>query len=55
MHGFYGEPEKKTVSFDLVVDFSADADAVKRELQEMLTERYPDYTFIILLDTDYSD
>ena len=55
MHGFYGDEAQKFVMFDLIVDFSADAPAVRDALCAKLTEKYPDYRFDIVLDSDYSD
>ena len=55
MHGFYGDAEQKTVSFDLIVDFKADAEKVRGEICREMTERYPEYRFDIILDSDYSD
>ena len=55
MHGFYAEVEEKTVMFDLIVDFSAEADKVRQELEGELKEVYPEYQFDIVLDSDYSD
>ena len=55
MHGFFGDEEQKFVLFDLIVDFSADANAVKREITDELVKKYPKYRFDIVLDSDYSD
>lgn len=55
MHGFYAEPEARDVTFDLVVDFKADAQAVQRRVLEELNKLYPDWNFSVVLDSDYSD
>lgn len=55
MHGFFGDEERKIVMFDLIVDFSADASAVKKDVVEQLMQKYPKYRFDIVLDSDYSD
>lgn len=55
MHGFYGDEEQKFVMFDLIVDFGADAVAVKDEMLKKLMQNYPKYRFDIVLDSDYSD
>jgi len=55
MHGFFGDAEKKIVLFDLIVDFDADAAAVRSEVCEELKREYPQYRFDIVLDSDYSD
>lgn len=53
VHGFYGDAAQKTVYFDLVVDFKADANAIRGAVVAKLEEEYPDYTFEVILDTDY--
>ena len=55
MHGFYAEPEERYVTFDLVVDFKADAQAVQEKVLEELHKLYPDWHFFVVLDSDYSD
>ena len=53
MHGFY--LENNTVTFDLIVDFAADAEKTRAEILESLKSAFPEYTFSIILDADYSD
>lgn len=55
LHGFYGDEENKTAIFDLVVDFTADAAAVRDAVVAELNKSYPKYRFDIVLDSDYSD
>lgn len=55
MHGFYAEPGEQNVTFDLVVDFKADAQAVQGKILEELKKIYPDWKFSVVLDSDYSD
>ena len=55
LHGFYADVEQKAVMFDLIVDFRADGDKVRREIAEELCGVYPGYRFDIVLDSDYSD
>ena len=55
LHGFYHEPGLPRASFDIVVDFSADANEVCARLRERLLEKYPNMTFDIILDSDISD
>ena len=55
MHGFYGDEARKVVLFDLIVDFEADAVAVRDAMAAKLREKYPEYRFDIVLDSDYSD
>ena len=56
IHGFFADPEKKTIRFDVVIDFMEEDmrglfDTVRREVQEM----YPEYEIHMTLDTDVSD
>ncbi len=54
VHGFYVREEK--VSFDLVFDFKCkDRKAVVDKIREILTEKYPNYEFDIVIDNDFSD
>ena len=56
MHGFYVNEAEKTVTFDIVIDFT---EGQKKELYsricDELQQRYPDYSFVITMDTDISD
>ncbi len=55
VHGFYVDEEQKNVTFDLVIDFKADAQSICDEVVAKMKEKYPDYTFFAVLDSDYSD
>lgn len=55
VHGFYAESEERNVTFDLVVDFKADAQVVRSKILEELKKIYPDWNFSVVLDSDYSD
>ncbi len=56
IHGFYCDTETKTVRFDAVIDFLApDNKEVYQNVCQKVTALYPDYTFQILLDSDFSD
>lgn len=55
LHGFYVDPDTERVSFDIIVDFSADAQAVCGAIHEKLAVLYPDRSFDIVLDSDVSD
>ena len=56
MHGFYVDQEVKTISFDVIVDFK-DKDSSKtiKEIHDDLVEQFPDYTFYIVEDKDFTD
>ncbi|MBO4423449.1 MAG: cation transporter [Clostridia bacterium] len=55
IHGFYLEEDQKSVTFDLVMDFKADGQAVCADIVKQMTEKYPDLSFNVVLDSDYSD
>ena len=55
MHGFYVEEDAKCVMFDLIVDFAADASAVRDSIIAELSSKHPDYRFDVILDTDFSE
>lgn len=56
VHGFYVDDETNSVSFDLIVDFNCpDREALKEKILDKLKEEYPDYTFSVVLDSDFSD
>lgn len=55
IHGFYLDEESKTVTFDIVVDFKADAKAVCEGITKDMENKYPDMKINVVLDTDYSD
>ena len=56
VHGFYADMENKSVRFDVIVSFDAkDRLAVFNEIKEQVEKAYPDYTFQIILDTDFSE
>ena len=55
VHGFYLDEESKTVTFDLVTDFKADAKAINEKITGEIKSKYPDHEFHVVLDSDYSD
>ena len=55
MHGFFVDEERKRVMFDLILDFSADTEALLPTLRERLKQTWPDYRCDVVLDTDFSD
>ncbi|MBP5288790.1 MAG: cation transporter [Clostridia bacterium] len=55
LHGFYSEPGTDRVTFDLVIAFGSDAAGIIEEIKSKLAERYPDKSFDIILDSDFTD
>ena len=50
------DEENKTVSFDLIIDFKAESkEKVKDEVVKEIKEKYPEYNYYVILDTDFSD
>ena len=55
IHGFYADTEQKTIVFDLVIDFKADAEEIKAAVVNAMKEKYPEYDFYVVIDSDYAD
>ena len=55
MHAFYVDEDAKAISFDLIIDFSADAEKVRNEIVEKISSLYPEYRYYVVLDTDFSE
>ncbi|MBQ6560619.1 MAG: cation transporter [Erysipelotrichaceae bacterium] len=56
MHGFYVDEENKLITFDLIFSFDEkEPERCVEEIREKLENKYPQYHFGIILDTDISD
>jgi len=56
MHGFYLDEIDKTISFDIIIDFSIEnREEVYRMIYDEVKEKYKDYKISITLDVDISD
>ena len=55
LHGFYLDRERKTLQFDIIVDFAADREAVFAQVKKEVGEAFPDLAVTITLDFDVSD
>ena len=56
IHGFYVDDEKMLITFDLVFDFKCEKpEEVMKELQIDLVEKYPEFNYYIIKDTDFAD
>ena len=56
MHGFYVDEVKKLVLFDIIFDFDEENQSgVISEINTMLKEKFSEFTFNIIIDTDFSD
>ncbi len=54
-HGFYLDPEKRQIRFDVVMSFDIKPEEGYRIILDEMKQKYPDYTFQIAPDTDVSD
>ena len=56
MHGFYVDKAKNNVYFDLIIEFGEkDKDRIQQEIIEKLKEKYSEYNYNIILDSDITD
>lgn len=56
LHGFYLDEDEKNISFDVVIDFSADnPQGIKEEIVGKIKTKYPEYNYSVVVDSDYSD
>ena len=55
LHGFFVDEEKKLCNFDIVISFDEDEpEIVVENVKKAMEEKFPEYTFIVTLDSDYS-
>ena len=56
MHGFYCDPEKKLASFDIIIDFNEHEKLkITEDIRQKLSQSFPDISFYINIDRDFSD
>lgn len=56
IHGFYFDKENNNISFDIILDYNCkDMDKIKNDLISRLKEKYPSYSFYIVIDNDFAD
>ena len=55
VHGFYLDMENKNMTFDIIIDFEVDREAVYNHILEEIKEKYPMYNVHITMDSDISD
>ena len=55
-HGFYFDPEREVVSFDIIVSFDAkeDQNAIAERIRSALDAEYPKLRFYVNLDQDFA-
>ena len=53
MHGFYADMQKKTCSFDIIIDFDIEnRTELFTKITETVRSAYPDFVFSITMDID---
>ena len=56
VHGLYVDNVIQSVMFDLVIAFEAgDREAVRQRIEDEMHQRFPDYAFSAIIDSDISD
>ena len=56
MHGFYFDPNEKSISFDIIIDFKVkNREEVYHQIYDEILEKYKNYHLSITLDVDVSD
>ena len=56
LHGFYIDEKAKQINFDIIIDFNAKSpERIKRKVINELKELYPNYTYYVIIDNDFSD
>ena len=56
VHGFYLDEDTKLITFDLIFDFKYQEPQKKiASIISLLKEKYPEYSFYVIQDTDFSD
>ncbi len=56
MHGFYADADQMTVYFDLIIDFKTEnKEQLESEVIRRMKDRFVDYEFVAVLDSDVSD
>ena len=55
VHGFLVNEEMKLITFDIIVDFDADREKVKKEILEKIKAKHPEFDYYIIDDYDVSD
>lgn len=54
-HGLYVDDENNLITFDIIVDFDADAAKIRNELTEKICGKLHGYNVAIVLDSDFTD
>ncbi|MBQ6495174.1 MAG: cation transporter [Bacilli bacterium] len=56
LHGFYIDSKKNQINFDIIVDFNTKSpEKIKRKVINEIKKLYPNYTYYVIIDNDFSD
>lgn len=56
VHGFYVDKKNKKIYFDLIIDFEcANPENIKEDVIKSLKEKYSQFEYNVILDSDFSD
>ena len=55
VHGFYVDEEKDLITFDIIVDYSKDSEAIRLALIDELKAKFPKYNYYVIVDNDFAD
>ena len=55
VHGFIANLDEKTITFDAVIEFGYDGNAIVDDIKKKLSKIYPDMDITILIDRNTSD
>ena len=56
IHAFYVDDQDKNVSFDLIFSFDElNPEKIVSEITDKLKKKFPEYEYIIIIDTDFND
>lgn len=55
VHGFIVNEDIKLITFDIIVDFDADREAIKDDILTQIKNKHPEFNYCIIDDYDVSD
>ena len=55
VHGFIVYEDKKIITFDIIVDFDANREAVKEKILNEISAKHPEFKYHMIDDYDVSD
>jgi len=56
MHGFYVDDSTNNISFDLIFDFKEEhPEKIVRKIKKEIKDKFPDYNYSVIIDSDASD